>query len=161
MLTQSAFVPIALGFFGLGCGYFIWGGQSLTGWPKSLPENDKTMGLWGIWMPGFMQFLTGIILFIGLTWFQVFNDPAKGNVSGLYMASVAFTAYGIHWFALGYRRYIGASSQPDGWMAIAFLILSLLGALVFFLDADAPVGILFVGLCLIYLSEIFARFLSS
>jgi hypothetical protein len=35
------------------------------------------------------------------------------------MAGLAFTAYGIHWFAMSYRRYIDSSAQPDGWMAIA------------------------------------------
>jgi len=43
------------------------------------------------------------------------------------MAGLAFTAYGIHWFAMAHRRYIEASAGPDGWMAIAFLFLSILG----------------------------------
>jgi hypothetical protein len=60
-------------------------------------------------MPGFMQFITGVYLLIGLTWFNVF-----GNVAPLYMAGVAFTAYGIHWFAMAQRRYIDSSAQPDG-----------------------------------------------
>ncbi len=160
MLTQSVFVPIAIGFFGLGCGYFIWGGQTLFGFPKPSPEVDRTMGMWGFWMPGFMQFLTGIVLLIGLTWFQVFNGP-KDTVNPLYMAAVAFTAYGIHWFAMAHRRYIGASAQPDAWMAIAFLILSLLGVYVFWLAPDIPVAIVFIGLSLIYASEIVARFMTS
>jgi hypothetical protein len=29
----SAFVPLALGFFGLGTGYLIWGPQELAGFP--------------------------------------------------------------------------------------------------------------------------------
>jgi hypothetical protein len=29
--TASPFVPVAIGFFGLGTGYFIWGGQALCG----------------------------------------------------------------------------------------------------------------------------------
>jgi hypothetical protein len=30
------------------------------------------------------------------------------------MAGLAFTAYGIHWFAMAHRRYIGSSAAPDG-----------------------------------------------
>lgn len=56
----SSFVPVAIGFFGLGTGYFIWGGQALFGFPKTTPEVNRSLGLWGFWMPGFMQLLTGI-----------------------------------------------------------------------------------------------------
>src|SRR5882762_5685470 len=58
--ASSPFWPIAIGFFGLGTGYFIWGGQALFGYPKAGPEVDRTMGMWGFWMPGFCQFLTGV-----------------------------------------------------------------------------------------------------
>ena len=112
------------------------------------------MGLWGFWMPGFMQFLAGTYLFVGLTWFNVF-----GNAAPLYMAALAFTAYGVHWFAMAHRRYVGASSQPDGWMAIAFLFLSLLGVLVFGRAGDIPVMIIFIGLTLVYAAEIPTRLL--
>ena len=27
-LAGSPFVPVAIGFFGLGAGYFVWGGQA-------------------------------------------------------------------------------------------------------------------------------------
>jgi hypothetical protein len=55
--ARSSFVPVAR-FFGLGTGYFIWGGQALFGFPKSSPEVNRTLGSWGFfWMPGFMQFL--------------------------------------------------------------------------------------------------------
>ena len=148
-LATSPFVPVAIGFFGLGTGYFIWGGQALFGFPKTSPEVNRTMGMWGFWMPGFMQFITGVYLLIGLTWFNVF-----GNAAPLYMAGLAFTAYGIHWFALAYRRYIGSSDEPDGWMAIAFLFLSILGVDVFRRAGDIPVMILFVALAMIYAIEI-------
>ena len=69
--AASRFVPVAVGFFGLGTGYFIWGGQALFGFPKTTPEVNKTMGMWGFWMPGFMQFITCVYLLIGLTWFNV------------------------------------------------------------------------------------------
>lgn len=124
--ASSHYAPIAIGFFGLATGYFIWGGQALFGFPKTSPEVNRTMGLWGFWMPGFMQFITGVYLLVGLTWFNVFGKEAP-----LCMAGLAFTAYGVHWFAMGYRRYVNSSDQPDGWMAVAFLFLSILGVYVF------------------------------
>src|SRR5271156_6730275 len=88
--ATALYVPVAVGFFGLATGYFIWGGQALFGFPKDNPEINRTMGMWGFWMPGFMQFLTGVYLMVGLTWFAVFQrDPP------LYMAALAFTAYGV------------------------------------------------------------------
>lgn len=137
------------GFFGLAIGYLIWGGQALFGFPKSSPEVNRTLGLWALRMPGFMQFLTGIYLLTGLTWLNVF-----GKAAPLYMAGLAFTAYGIHWFAISYRRYIDSSAQPDGWMAIAFLFLSVLGADVFRGAGDIPGILIVVGLTLIYAVEI-------
>jgi hypothetical protein len=154
-LTHSPFVPVAIGFFGLGTGYFVWGGQALFGFPKPSPDVNRTMAMWGFWMPGFLQFLTGVYLVVGLTWFDVF-----GNAPPLYMAGLAFTAYGIHWFAMAHRRYIGSSSQPDAWMAIAFLFLSVLGLDVFFRAGDTPVTLVFLGLTIIYAIEIPTRFLS-
>jgi hypothetical protein len=111
------------------------------------------MGMWGFWMPGFMQFITGVYLMVGLAWFQLFQrDPP------LYMAALAFTAYGVHWFALAYRRYIGATSELEAWMAIPFLLLSILGAVVFAAAGAPAVAILFVGLSLIYATEVPTRF---
>jgi hypothetical protein len=46
-LTPSVFVPVAIGYFGLAVGYFVWGGQALFGFPKDTPEVNRTMGLWG------------------------------------------------------------------------------------------------------------------
>jgi len=147
------YAPVAVGFFGLATGYFIWGGQALFDYPKDNPDLNRTIAVWGFWLPGFMQFLTGVYLMIGLTWFTVFQrDPP------LYMAALAFTAYGIHWFALAYRRYIGATSELEAWMAIPFLLLSILGAIVFALANAPPVAVLFVGLSLIYATEVPTRF---
>jgi hypothetical protein len=151
--TSSPFVPIAIGFFGLATGYLIWGGQALFQFPKASPEVNKSLGLWGFWMPGFMQFLTGVYLLVGLTWFNVFGDAAP-----LYMAALAFTSYGIHWFAMAHRRYINSSAQADGYMAIAFLFLSILGVHVFRQAGDFPVMIIFVGLTFIYAIEVPTRF---
>jgi hypothetical protein len=146
-LEPSIYVPLAVGFFGLATGYFIWGPQELFGWPRSTPDMERAMGLWGIWMPGFMQFVAGTYIFVGLTWLQVFKGAP------LYMGALAFTAYGVHWFVLGYRRYVGADSSPEAWMAIAFTLISLLGAIVFFGAGDVPVALIFVGLILVYVSD--------
>lgn len=153
MINQSPFLPVVIGFFGLGTGYFIWGGQALFGLPKETPESNRTIALWGACMSGFMQFITGVYLMVGLTWFGVFSNAAP-----LYMAALAFTAYGAHWFAVAYRRFNGASPVPEGWMAISYSLLGILGAEVFFSAGDAPVGILFVGLILVYLTEIPTNF---
>jgi hypothetical protein len=136
-ITSSPFVPIAIGFFGLGIGYFIWGGQALFAFPRTVPKVDRTLGLWGFWMPGFMQLLTGIYLLTGLTWFNVFRNAAHLSLAGL-----AFTAYGIHWFAMARRRYRNSGTQLDDWIAIAFLFLSLLGIDVFRRSGDIPVMII-------------------
>jgi len=76
----------------------------------------------------------------------------------LYMAAVAFTAYGVHWFAIAYRRYIGADSGLEAWMAIPFLMLSILGAIVFARAGVPPLAILFIGLALVYGTEIPTHF---
>lgn len=146
----SMFPPLALGFFGLGTGYLIYGPQELFGWPKRDEKVDRATGVWGIWLPGFCQFITGVILFVGMTWFQVFKDAP------LYMAALAFSAYGIHWFALGWNRYRGNDARPNAGMCVAFFIISVVGMVVFFVAGDWPVGLLFLGLALIYLSDFFA-----
>jgi hypothetical protein len=47
--AQSAFPPLALGFFGLGTGYLVYAPQELTGWPKRderrLPHRVPLEGL--------------------------------------------------------------------------------------------------------------------
>jgi hypothetical protein len=65
--ASSAFAPLALGFFGLGTGYLIYGPQELLKWPHRDESVDRATGIWGVWLPGFCQFVTGVILFIGLT----------------------------------------------------------------------------------------------
>ncbi len=147
--TTSDFAPVALGFFGLGTGYLIWGPQELFKWPARDPSVDRATGVWGLFLPGLCQVVTGIILFVGLTWFQVFKDAP------LYMAAVAFTAYGIHWFALGWNRFSGHDARPNGGMSVAFTILSALGAWVFFAAGAWPVGVLFLGLTGVYVADFF------
>ncbi|MGH3096932.1 MAG: hypothetical protein ACRDMV_13155 [Streptosporangiales bacterium] len=149
---ESAFAPVVLGFFGLGTGYLIYGPQELFHKPERNADVDRSTGVWGIWMPGFCQLLTGVYLFVGMTWFQVFKDPL------LYMAALAFSAYGIHWFAIGWNRLQATDARPNGHMAIPFTIISILGMVVFFAAGAWPVGVLFAGLTAVYVTDFFGSF---
>lgn len=149
-LPESPFPPLAVGFMGLGTGYLIYGPQELFGYPKRAEAVDWGTGMWGIWMPGFMQLVTGLYLFAGLTLFGTLKTPA------LYMAALAFTAYGVHWFAIGWNRLHGADVRVNVGMTVAFLLLSILGIIVFFKVGDNPVGGLFIGLTGVYASEFLA-----
>lgn len=150
-LPQSPFPPLAVGFFGLvGTGYLIYGPQELLRYPKRDEGVDFGTGMWGIWMPGFMQFITGVYLFLGLTLFGTFKTPA------LYMAALAFTAYGVYWFALGWNRLREADARVNAGMSVAFLLISVLGIIVFFKVGDAPVGGVFIGLACVYITEFLA-----
>jgi hypothetical protein len=148
--ATTAFAPVVLGFFGLGTGYLIWGPQELFGFPRRDASVDRATGIWGIWMPGFCQFVTGVYLFVALTWLESLKQPV------LYTAALAFSAYGIHWFAMGWNRYQGNDNRPDGLMSIPFTIISVLGVVVFFAAGAWPVGVLFVGLTGVYISKFFA-----
>lgn len=150
--ATTTFAPVVLGFFGLGTGYLIFGPQELFGFPRRDASVDRASGVWGIWLPGFCQFVTGVYLFVALTWLGTLKDPV------LYTAALAFSAYGIHWFALGWNRYQGNDVRPTGLMSIAFTIISVLGVVVFFAAGAWPVGILFAGLTGVYISEFFASF---
>jgi hypothetical protein len=149
-LPASPFPPLAVGFMGLGTGYMIYGPQELFGYPKRDARVDFATGMWGIWMPGFMQFITGVYLFLGLTLFGTFTTPL------LYMAALAFTAYGVHWFAIGWNRLHQADPRANIGMTVAFTLISVLGVIVFFKGHDQPVGGLFIGLTCIYVSDFFA-----
>ena len=144
---MSPFVPVVLGFFGLGTGYLIWGPQELLTFPARDPGVDRSLGVWGIFLSGLCQVVTGIVLWVGLTWYQVFDDPP------LYMAALAFSAYGIHWFALGWNRYRGNDPRPNAGMSVGFLTISVLGAFVFFDAGVWAVGVLFVLLAAVYVAE--------
>jgi hypothetical protein len=149
-LPVSPFPPLAVGFFGLGTGYLIYGTQELFGYPKRDEQVDRATGIWGIWMPGFMQFLAGTILFLGLTLFGTFKAAPD------YMAALAFTAYGVHWFALGWIRLHRADARTNVGMSVAFIVLSVLGIVVFFKAHDNPVAGVFIGLTCVYVAEFFA-----
>jgi hypothetical protein len=150
IFAKSTFVPLAVGFFGLGTGYLIYGPQELFGFPARTKAVDLASGIWGVWMPGFMQFLVGVYLFVGLSWLGSFNTPA------LYMAALAFTAYGVHWWALGLNRAFGGDPRLNGFMSVAFIVLSVLGVVVFFGANDWPVAVLFIGLTVVYVAEFFS-----
>jgi hypothetical protein len=150
IFPASSFVPVVLGFFGLGTGYLIYGPQELFHAPQRDAAVDRSSGVWGIFMPGLCQLLAGTYLFVGLTWFQVFHDKV------LFMAALAFSVYGIHWFALGWNRYRQSDPRPNGGMSIAFIIISVLGVVVFFGAGAWPVGVLFAGLTAVYVTEFFA-----
>jgi hypothetical protein len=149
-LPTSPFPPLAVGFMGLGTGYLIYGPQELFAYPKRDERVDFATGMWGIWMPGFMQFITGVYLFAGLTLFGTFKAPI------LYMAALAFTAYGVHWFSIGWNRLRQADPRANQGMCVTFTLISILGIIVFFKGGDAPVGGLFIGLTCIYVSDFFA-----
>jgi hypothetical protein len=72
------------------------------------------------------------------------------------MAALAFTAYGVHWFAIGLSRALGGDGRLNGFMSIAFIVLSVLGVVVFFTAGDWPVGLVFVGLTGVYFFDFFA-----
>jgi hypothetical protein len=101
-------------------------------------------------MPGFMQFITGVYLFAGLTLFCTFKTAA------LYMAALAFASYGVHWFAIGWNRLRGTDPRVNVGMTITFLLLSILGVIVFFKVGDAPVGGVVIGLVCVYAADFFA-----
>jgi len=42
-LAASQFPPLALGFFGLGVGYLIWGPQELLGFPARDDRVDRSL----------------------------------------------------------------------------------------------------------------------
>ena len=149
-LPVSPFPPLALGFVGLGTGYLIYGAQELFGYPKRDEQVDRATGIWGIWMPGFMQFLAGTYIFLGLTLFGTFKSPP------LYVTALAFTAYGVHWFALGWIRLHRADARANIGVTVAFLVISVLGIVVFFKSHDNPVAGVFIGLTCVYVAEFFA-----
>ena len=72
------------------------------------------------------------------------------------MTPLAFAAYGVHWSALGWNRLRHADVRVNVGMSVAFLLLSILGIIVFFSVHDNPVGGLFIGLAGVYTTEFFA-----
>ena len=54
------------------------------------------------------------------------------------MTALAFTAYGVHWFAMGWNRLRRADARVNAGMTVAFLLISILGIIVFFKIGDYP-----------------------
>jgi hypothetical protein len=52
------------------------------------------------------------------------------------MAALAFSAYGVHWFALGWNRLKQVDPRVNLGMAVAFTAISVLGMIVFFKAGD-------------------------
>jgi hypothetical protein len=77
------------------------------------------------------------------------------------MAALAFTAYGVHWWAIGLSRALGGDGRLNGFMSIPFIVLSVLGVVVFFTAGDWPVGLVFVGLTGVYFFEFFASLIPA
>ena len=50
-LPVSPFPPLAVGFFGLGTGYLIYGTEELFGYPKRDERVDLAMGSWASGCP--------------------------------------------------------------------------------------------------------------
>ena len=61
----------------------------------------------------------------------------------------------------GLIRWLGGDVRPNAFMSIAFASISVLGLIVFFHAHDQPVGGLFIGLTLVYVTEFFASLGSS
>jgi hypothetical protein len=97
-----------------------------------------------------MQFFAGAYLFAGLDLFHTFSAKA------LYMAALAFTAYGVHWFAMGWNRLRQSDPRANVGMTIGFTLISVLGIIAFFVAHDQPVGGLFIGLTCVYVADFFA-----
>lgn len=150
-LPTSVYPPLAVGFMGLGTGYLIYGPQELFGYPRRGPTVDFPTGLWGIALPGFMQLFAGVFLFTGLVFGTFTSRP-------LYMAALAFTAYGVHWFVIGWNRLHGADARASLGMTVGYLLISVLGVIAFFGSHDYPVGGLFIGLTLVYVCDFFVSF---
>jgi hypothetical protein len=111
---------------------------------------DFATGAWGHLDVGFLQFLTGIYMFAGLALFGTLTWAPP-----LYMAALAFTANGVHWFAIGWNRLRKADARAQVGMTVAFTLISILGMIVFLRVGDDPVGGLFIGLTCIYMTDFF------
>jgi hypothetical protein len=88
---------------------------------------------------------------------RVQSPSASFVAPALYMVALAFTAYGVHWFALGWVRLGRTDPRPQVGMSIAFLIISTLGIIVFFHAGNHAVGGLFIGLTGVYVGEFLAN----
>jgi len=106
-----------IGFFWLGYRYFIWGGQPV-GFPTSSPMSTDA-GHMGFLDAGFMQFLTGLYLLTGLTWFTC-SAKRLLYTWRAWLHSYAFTGSDVLPAIYRFQR-------PAGWLdGDTFLFLSIL-----------------------------------
>src|SRR4029453_19666836 len=101
--------------------------RSSSATPSEIPGGIEPTACGASGCPASASSWFGLYLFVGLTWFPVFSSN-----KALYMAALAFSAYGIHWFAMGWVRLQGADPRPNGYMSMAFIIISVLGFTFFF-----------------------------
>jgi hypothetical protein len=113
-LPESPFPPLAVGSWVSGLAILSMARRSFSAIRPAMTALTSPPACGGIWMPGFMQFIAGVYLFLGLTLFGTFRTPS------LYMAALAFTSYGVHWFALGWNRLRGTDPRVNVGMTIAF-----------------------------------------
>jgi len=114
-------------------------GRLFFGYPKASPRSIRTMGMWGFLVPGFCQFLTGVLSLV------IYLVQRFRKCGTLYMAGLAFTVYGIHWFAMAHRRYTGSSAaRMDGGDRLSLSFRP--WAFVFGKAGDVPVIDHFIGL---------------
>ena len=106
---QSPFPPLAVGFMGLGTGYLVYGTQELFGYPPRDERVDLATGIWGIWMPGFMQFLTGVYLFAGLTLFDFQRLRRVKDISSAPILAASIFLDGLNVFFFFLRIFGGGS----------------------------------------------------
>jgi hypothetical protein len=109
-IVSSPFGPVAIGFFGLATGYFIWDGQALFGFPKQ-SRGQPHAGLVGFLDAGLMQFLAGICL---LTDLVQYVRQSGSTVHG-WISLHRFTAFtGSRWHTGDIS--IPALSPTAGWL---------------------------------------------
>jgi hypothetical protein len=63
--ASSQFWPIAIGFFGLGTGYFIWGGQALFDYPSTSPRDSIVR--WACGVSGCRVFVNSSLTYRAVT----------------------------------------------------------------------------------------------
>jgi hypothetical protein len=66
-------------------------------------------------------------------------------------------SHGVHWFALGWNWLHGTDPRLKVGMTVAFLLISILGIIVFFKVGDDPVSGVIIGLACVYARRLHRR----
>jgi hypothetical protein len=106
------------------------------------------MGIWAMTVPALVQTVSAVILFVGMTWFGVFESKPYA-----YFLIIAFLSYAAHWLGMGWTRFALADERIEGWMGIPFCTISVLGVWVMFAAGDAATAIAFILLSLVYAAD--------